>query len=555
LGTGLLFPKKLRKSVVKLNDTQSSATSGPLATETLLAPSSMVAPQPQQFPFEKYVIVAALLGTVATWVTDISVEGMFIGGVLPYFLVIFVCCWANDCRAVVVVTTLASLALILGSVMKEPMPELFYINRAIIFIALWIAALMTVREINLRTRLRDAQQHVSDLAQHRQEEMNGRIKTLENKTLIAADIANVGFWEYYIKGDRTVFSPKYETMLGCGPGEHIETFDQWCARVDPDSAAYQRSIVNEFAAGGHSGSYTAQYHVDFPNGSRRHFMTRSAPMVDDSGYAYGLLGADTDVTDFLELTEELRKARDAAEDASRAKSAFLANVSHELRTPLNAIIGFSDLMSSETLGPIENERYKSYIADIRRAGGHLLILINDILDLSKVESGKFTIETQPTSIARTLEHVFRFFEPQIGEKNLKVDMDVIDAALTIQVDKRHFRQILMNLVSNAIKFSHPGGTIRAKLNLSRAGKTKIIISDGGIGIERTEVERVFQPFQQVAAAFTRQHQGTGLGLSIARSLAKSNGGTVHVESAGINIGTNAILTFLQNPDRSSDSLT
>ena len=493
--------------------------------------------------------IAAMVAALFSFALDVGVEGMFVGGVLFYFLAIVGGFWTNSRLAVVFLLGLSSFLLIVGTAFKGPMPDIFFVNRGVLLFALFATAFVTVRTIDLQRRAAAAQRELTKISEDERDSMSGRIQTLEGRARAAAETVNVGVWEYYPDRDEIVVTRNFEEALGCGPDENIKTFEDWCRRIDPEGADIQRRLVKAFIAGQHSGSFTAEYFIDRPDGSRRYFVTRSAPLIDEDGKPYGLAGADSDVTELHALTEELRQARDAAEDANRSKSAFLANVSHELRTPLNAIIGFSDLMASEALGPIENKRYKGYVGDIRNAGGHLLELINDILDLSKVESGEVDFVRSDVNVENTVSHVLRYFQTQMDGSDVKAVASDIDQHLFVSSDERHFRQILMNLVSNAVKFSHGGDVVTVEATITEENTVRIVVKDDGIGVAASEMERVFRPFQQVAAAFTRNHEGTGLGLPIARALAELNGGSLHLES-GPNTGTSAILTLpLAVPNR------
>jgi signal transduction histidine kinase len=375
---------------------------------------------------------------------------------------------------------------------------------------------------------------------------SNRTDALEPLALAGIEAANVGLWKWNVASGSLVFTRKLEELLGCRPGEHITKFEDWKRKVDPTGGAIQERISLDFAAGRHDGRFIAEYFVDLPDGGRRYFVTRAGPLLDEQGQTVGLTGADTDITELRELTEELRRARDAAEAANRAKSAFLANMSHELRTPLNSIIGFSQVMEGQLLGPIGIEKYSTYATDVREAGEHLLSVINDILDISRIESGEVNLAPQIVSVADTLDAAIRFCQPAADKARVTLDEKLVQRDLLLYVDPRHFRQIVINLVSNAIRSSSAGGKIDFQATRESGDRVRICIIDTGAGIANDDLERVFEPFLQLSTSLSKQHPGTGLGLSIARSLAELHGGSLHLESQ-LGEGVKAVL-ILPWPD-------
>ena len=239
-----------------------------------------------------------------------------------------------------------------------------------------------------------------------------------------------------------------------------------------------------------------------------------------------------------DLTSELRAARDdalrkryEAEAANASKTTFLANMSHELRTPLNAILGFSDIIASETFGPVGLERYRDYAHDINASGSHLLSIINDILDIAKIESGKMTIEPSMIDARATIESALRVLAPRMREKGQDLSVEIAPDAHNVFADERAFKQILINLVTNAVKFTQRGGSIVVRGERPRDGGFELIVEDNGPGIEPALLDRVFLPFNQVDNRYNRQEGGTGLGLSLVRGLSVLHGGKAWIETA------------------------
>lgn len=239
-----------------------------------------------------------------------------------------------------------------------------------------------------------------------------------------------------------------------------------------------------------------------------------------------------------QLAQELNGARIRAEFASRAKSEFLANMSHELRTPLNAIIGFSEVMALEALGPMNEPRYLSYAADVVGAGRHLLGLIDGVLDVAKIESGKVVAEPEIIEVRSLAEHCIGMMRQRAGERQLTLRADIPSELPAVYADRRHIGQILLNFISNAIKFTEPGGEITLGAHRLANGDICLWVRDTGIGIAATDMDKVMQPFGQVSNSQSRSHIGWGLGLTISKSLAEINRGRLILDSE-IGAGTTA----------------
>jgi len=229
---------------------------------------------------------------------------------------------------------------------------------------------------------------------------------------------------------------------------------------------------------------------------------------------------------------ELEAARMEAVRADAAKSQFLANMSHELRTPLNAIIGFADIIQSEMFGTGEAawSRYKEYAGDIGSSGRFLLDLINDILDLSKAAAGKAELREDRISVVTLVTDVERFFRKRAQDAGLTLEISGPDEDIELWADETKLKQVLLNLVSNAIKFTPAGGDVSVRTDARPDGGLALTVADSGIGIAEDDLERIFQPFVQVDSSLARRHTGTGLGLPLARSFVELHGGTVEIAS-------------------------
>ena len=248
-----------------------------------------------------------------------------------------------------------------------------------------------------------------------------------------------------------------------------------------------------------------------------------------------------DVSEIKAREQALTAAKEAAERANRGKSELLANMSHELRTPLNAIIGFSDILKNQMYGPLGNPKYRDYAGDINESGVHLLALINDILDLSKIEAGKFELRPSRIVVEHCVEVAVKMVRVRADEKGVSVAAELGEPLPALYADERAIKQILSNLLSNAVKFTPAGGSVSLAADLLD-GAHRLVVSDTGIGIPGELLAEVTKPFFQVDSALDRAHRGTGLGLALCQSLIDLHGGQLTIRST-VGQGTDVSVVF------------
>ena len=242
----------------------------------------------------------------------------------------------------------------------------------------------------------------------------------------------------------------------------------------------------------------------------------------------------------VDLAEKYAAEKTRAETANRSKSEFLANMSHELRTPLNAIIGFSEMMESSIFGPLGSPKYQEYATDIRASGQHLLELINDILDMSKIEAGRMTLESQPLDLAPVVTESLRLVSGRAEISAVQIH-NSIESLPPVEADKRAIKQVMLNLLSNAIKFTPSGGEIFIDAALADDLLT-ISVRDTGIGIPASALPKIGRAFEQVESQHSKKHKGTGLGLALSRALVEMHEGTLTIESTE-GVGTTVSFTL------------
>ncbi len=314
-------------------------------------------------------------------------------------------------------------------------------------------------------------------------------------------------------------SPATLALLGRVPEEIAG--QAMMSLTHPDDVPAMQSALMEASYFGRDGSAEVRLRRRDGNFVWAEFRCRPAQDGD-------IVAVTRDISERKRQEQALVEARDAALGASRAKSSFLANMSHELRTPLNAIIGFSEMMNREMFGPI-GPRYQEYSRMIHESGAHLLELINSVLDMSKIEAGKFELSEELFDLEETAQSAVRFLKIPAERAGVALKLSIAPNARLMFADRRAVKQILVNLLSNGVKYTPPGGEVRVTARI--AGGMEIVVSDSGAGISQRDLERLGRPFEQVENAETRAKEGTGLGLALVKSLALMHGGEAVLESA------------------------
>src|SRR5882724_2238093 len=285
------------------------------------------------------------------------------------------------------------------------------------------------------------------------------------------------------------------------------------ALVHPDDLRAMQAAFMEAAYYGRAAS--AEVRMKRRDGSYVLAEIRCRPAPRSDASASDIVAVTRDITERKAQERELIAARDAAEGANRAKSSFLANMSHELRTPLNAIIGFSEVMTHEMFGPVGSAKYLEYSKLIHESGGHLLELINGILDMSKIEAGKFELFEEVFDLDEVAGAAVRFVKLQAERAGVALKLAVAPGAATIFADKRAVKQVLINLLTNGVKFTPRGGDVRVVATRDQRG-IELKVSDSGVGISARDLERLGKPFEQVESEQVRSKEGTGLGLALVK---------------------------------------
>jgi signal transduction histidine kinase len=408
------------------------------------------------------------------------------------------------------------------------------------------------------TGARKSDTAVEEPAVHQGPERRRPVIDSYSRVLQALDAGGVGTWEWDLMSGRFSTSATHDRLFGYAPGDSPGTVESSVERVHPDDRAMQRAAIAQ-SREQHS-DLRQEFRIVLPDGTER-WIQRVGRFV---GHGHGLMaGTSVDVTErrasenAVRETEqqyrealgalyqaervaraEAERARSDAEIANRAKTEFLAVMSHELRTPLNAIAGYTDLLAFGIRGPVTAEQRED-LGRIQRAEQHLLGLINQVLSYARIETGAMGYDLKPVPVLPTIRAVEHLMTPQLAAKEITLQFGGCDPNLAVRADSDPLRQILLNLVGNAVKFTDRGGQIM--IDARTSGDTvDVRVEDTGIGISPDQLDYIFEPFVQVDPRLTRSEGGVGLGLAISRDLARGMGGDIAVTSR---VGEGSVFTL------------
>jgi PAS domain S-box-containing protein len=458
-----------------------------------------------------------------------------------------------------------------------------------VFVLVGICFLLRIKDQNLilGVRLEEAKKREEAITQKNlelqteiaeREEMELALRSSENKYRKLHKSMRDGFVSVGTLGQIIECNKAFYEMLGYQKHEMLALSYEMITPFEWHG--FEKEIIeNQVLPRGYSEIYQKEFFRK--DGGTFPAELRSYSLTDEDGKVVGTWAICRDVSERKRAEEELKKAKETAENANQAKSEFLAGMSHELRTPLHQIIGFSELLINEYHGTL-NEKQKKYINHIIESSNHLLSLINDILDISKVEAGKLHMQLAEVSPVSLLEYSLTVIQEKALEKNIELSTDISELPEKIYADERILKQILINLLSNAAKFTGNGGRISLSASridgengclVTRGGKRieppqmanalamchgeyiEVAVMDTGIGLAAEDLERIFEPFEQVDSSLARKHQGTGLGLALTREFVELHGGRIWAESEGNGKGSDFrfVIPVIHNPQEHTGS--
>ena len=339
----------------------------------------------------------------------------------------------------------------------------------------------------------------------------------ENKLAQAQAIAHLGYWERDLITDRLMWSSETNRVFGLSPEEDVNNFARFQELIYPEDRDMVMQAIGVALRGGPR--YEVEYRVVWPSGEVRFVYSQGDVILDEADQPRRMFGTVQDVTE--------RKLVDEVKRASKAKSEFLSRMSHELRTPLNAILGFGQLLERQKPTEVQRKR----VGYILSAGKHLLDLINEVLDISRIEAGRMQLSLEPVCVADALEETLDLMRPLATERSIQLSASAdIDAGVHVLADRQRFKQVLVNLLNNAVKYTPFFGGVTVSYHVPGNGKVRVLVSDTGPVIPAEKLARLFTPFERLGAEQSAI-EGTGLGLALSQRLMDAMGGSIGVESA------------------------
>ena len=384
---------------------------------------------------------------------------------------------------------------------------------------------VTGRPINFATVTRDITERkrmdleLSTYREHLEELVQERTAELHQ----AQQIGHMGNWQWDVATGNITWSDEVCRIFGHQPGQYEPTLERLLSTLHPGDVERIRASLKDVYLKGER--HSVDNRIVWPDGSVRWVHTEAVAKIDDEGRPISFSGTVQDITERKHVEQELIQSREAAESASRAKSLFLSSMSHELRTPLNAVLGFAQLLGMED---DLNEDVHNSAAEIEKAGRHLLALVNDILDLARIESGRVELSIEDVDPAEILRDCNKLLEPQAKTRGITLDL-LPTVPVTLRGDRMRLRQVLLNLLSNAVKYNRDGGRVTVRGEVRPQQRYRLSIRDTGPGIAQERMAELFQPFNRIGAE-RGAIEGTGIGLVITKTLVQAMDGSIGVES-------------------------
>ncbi|MBL6951079.1 MAG: PAS domain S-box protein [Alphaproteobacteria bacterium] len=487
-------------------------------------------------PCHRFFLLSAVVAA-AIFAFDLLLPLGIAGGV-PYVALVLVGLWAVGARPIIILACVGTILTVAGYFFS-PVGGIWWVvlaNRGLAIFAIWTTAILVAHRMRARAALDMAQAELEQRVLQRTAEL--KESEARYRALTEGSLQGIGIIQDQCVG---FANGAFAEMLGYQPEEilHRPTFDL----VMPE---YQALVVERRDQRLRGEPQPAKYDLQLRHRDGHGVWVA---MLVQSVQWYGRTAAQVSIVNISKRKEAeaaLLAAKDDAEHANRAKTEFLAHFSHELRTPLNAIIGFSEIMQGEIFGPMGDKRYGEYAGDIHRSGKHLLALISDILDLSRIEAGEFERDEQVFNAGTATEECVRLLCGRADEKGVTIELRLPEMELWLNADERQFRQILLNLLSNAVKFTRRNTVVTVAAETSDGGAMCFRVGDCGEGMAADDIVRVQEPFIRLAGAQTSSEEGTGLGLAITKRLVESHAGSLCLRSK-VGVGTTATVSF--PPDR------
>lgn len=382
--------------------------------------------------------------------------------------------------------------------------------------------------------------------ENRVEERTLQIEATKRRLELATHAGQIGVWEYIPKENKVIWDERMYMIHHVHTGEFEGTSESWAKYIHPDDI--EKSQMNTRFAFTENLLLNNEHRIIWPDGTIRFISTSATPVFsEDSNKPDRVIGICMDITDNKKFEEALKLTNAEMENALQVKDEFLANMSHELRTPLNAILGISESLEEQIIGKL-NEKQSKYVGIIKESGRHLLELINDILDISKIEAGRMELDFHPIGVEKLCQASLRMIKELAQKKDIQVSFKLNGEVTTIMGDERRLKQVLVNLLSNAVKFTAQGKKIGLEVNgYPEKNEVTFSVWDTGIGIAQEDLKYLFKPFVQLDAGLAREYQGTGLGLALVAQMVRLHGGLVGANSEP-NKGSTFTITLPWQPE-------